>query len=407
MYSILTHGDLIADKVRTGAYPEALRATVRPDSVVLDIGTGTGFLALLACQFGARKVYAVEPADVIGLAREIAEANGYAERIEFIQDLSTNITLPEKADVIVSDLHGILPFFQHHIPAIIDARRRLLKPGGKLIPSRETLWVAVADAPALYRNVANWEGNGLGLNLGSGQRVATNNTWKGRVRPEELLTPPKCWATLDYTQVESPNVAAELEVRVERSGTGYGLSVWFESVLAEGIEFSNSPEAPETIFGSLFFPWSQPVPLAEGDIVRLKLQASLTGEDYIYAWDSVVLDQGKPGKLKADFKQSTFFGAPLSLASLRKRAASHLPSLNKKGEIDRFVLAHMDGTKSSEQIARQLTELFPDRFRNFAEALTRVGELALKYSRSTENKIADLTADQSRNSDHAAKETRG
>jgi type I protein arginine methyltransferase len=104
---------------------------------------------MLACQFGARKVYAVERADVIHLARVLAKANGYSDRIEFFQDLSTNVSLPEKVDVVVSDLHGILPFFQHHIPAIIDARHRLLKPGGKLIPSCET---------------AGWQSSMLGRN---------------------------------------------------------------------------------------------------------------------------------------------------------------------------------------------------------------------------------------------------
>jgi protein arginine N-methyltransferase 1 len=380
MYSVLMHGDLLADKVKTGAYPDALRATITPDSAVLDIGTGTGFLAMLACQFGARKVYAVEPADVIQLARVLAKANGYSDRIEFFQDLSTNVTLPERVDVVVSDLHGILPFFQHHIPTIIDARRRLLKPGGKLIPSRETAWLAVVDAPEKYKYVSYWDGDGLGLDLGAARRVATNNMWKGRVRPEQLLAAPQCWATLDYATIESPDVMAEIDVTIERSGTAYGLSTWFDSVLAEGIGFSNGPEAPETIFASLFFPWSEPVTIVEGDIVRVKMRADLKGEDYIYSWETIVLDQGKPGKVKADFKQSTFFGTQLSPVSLRKRAASHVPALNKEGQLDAFVMSRMNGSVSSEEIARQLIQSFPDTFVDEIDALTRVGELAQKYS---------------------------
>jgi hypothetical protein len=61
-------------------------------------------------------------------------ANGYADRITFHQTLSSAITLPQPADVIVSDLRGVLPLMQHHIPAIVDARQRLLAPGGVLIP---------------------------------------------------------------------------------------------------------------------------------------------------------------------------------------------------------------------------------------------------------------------------------
>ncbi|MDH3444335.1 MAG: 50S ribosomal protein L11 methyltransferase, partial [Deltaproteobacteria bacterium] len=56
MYSIFDYGSMIADHVRMDAYARALRRAVTADSVVLDIGTGTGIFALLACQFGARRV---------------------------------------------------------------------------------------------------------------------------------------------------------------------------------------------------------------------------------------------------------------------------------------------------------------------------------------------------------------
>ncbi len=72
------------------------------------------YYALLACKFGAKKVYAIEPNDAIDLARALTEANGFAGRIEFIQGISTTITLPERADVIVSDLRGSVPLFGQH-----------------------------------------------------------------------------------------------------------------------------------------------------------------------------------------------------------------------------------------------------------------------------------------------------
>src|SRR5690606_13264599 len=113
-YSISAFGDMITDETRMDAYVAALQRGVTADTVVLDIGTGTGIFALLACQFGARHVYAVEPGDAIHVARRIAQENGYADRITFIQDLSSNITLPEPADLIISDLRGVLPLFEAH-----------------------------------------------------------------------------------------------------------------------------------------------------------------------------------------------------------------------------------------------------------------------------------------------------
>ena len=94
-----------------GGYGAGLRRALRRGSVVMDLGCGPGVFAVLACKLGARRVYAVEPENVIGLAREIAAANGCADRIEFFDKLSTEITLPEPADVIISDLRGVAGVF--------------------------------------------------------------------------------------------------------------------------------------------------------------------------------------------------------------------------------------------------------------------------------------------------------
>src|SRR5262245_12583417 len=136
---------MIADRARMQAYTEALRRVVTPDSVVIDIGTGAGVFALLACRFGARRVYAIEPNNIIYVEQEIAAANGYDDRIQFIQDMSDKVTLPERGNVIISDIRGILPLFGTHIPSIIDARERLLAPDGVLIPQQDALWAAVVE----------------------------------------------------------------------------------------------------------------------------------------------------------------------------------------------------------------------------------------------------------------------
>ena len=85
--------------------------------------------------------------------------------------------------------------------------------------------------------------------------------------------------------------------------------------------------------------------------------------------------------MKADFQQSTFFGACLSPQQLHKRATSHLPKLNEEGEIDRLILDLMGSGIALGEIARQVQEKFPGRFASRQEAMARVGELSLKYSR--------------------------
>lgn len=316
-YHILSYGEMMRDRVRIDAYAEALRRAVRPGCVVVDIGTGAGILALLACRLGARQVYAIETNAVISVAREIAAANGYADRIQFIQGLSTEITLPEPADVIVSDLRGVMPLYQRHIPAIIDARQRLLAPGGTLIPQRDTLWAAVVDAPEAYLPVVSpWEDSYYDFDMSAARTILVNSWRKVVVTPDRFLVEPIPWATLDYTRLTEPDVRAELAWTVARPGMGHGLSVWFETRLLADVGFSAAPSQPPTIYGQGFFPWVTPVPLAVGDRISVTLWVRLTGDDYAWHWETRVDAAEQSARPKAQFTQSTLLASFLSPGQL-------------------------------------------------------------------------------------------
>src|SRR5262245_66163182 len=95
------HRQYLADDVRVNAFRRAVEETVRPGDTVLDLGSGTGILGLFACAAGARRVYAVEETGLVELAREVARANGFADRITFLQRFSRHAELPERVDVVV------------------------------------------------------------------------------------------------------------------------------------------------------------------------------------------------------------------------------------------------------------------------------------------------------------------
>jgi protein arginine N-methyltransferase 1 len=382
MYSLCDYASMIADRVRTDAYARTLQQVIRPGCVCLDIGTGTGFFAVLACRLGARKVVAVEPNDAIHTARQVAAANGVADRITFIQDLSTRIGLDEQADVIVSDLRGVLPMHGPHLPSLIDARRRLLAPGGTLIPRSDTLYAAVVEAPELYAQAVPLGEEAVhGVDMGPVRPQLVNSWRKARLQPGHLLAAPRPWASLDYTTLEGANVRGEATWTAERAGTGHGLLLWFDAALVEGVGYSNAPGQPEVIYGQGFFPWVHPVPLAAGDLIEVTLLANLTGSDYVWLWASLVRADGPGGLVKADFHQSTFFGASLDAGQLRKRAAEHRADLNEDGRIDRFILEHMDAATPAGDIAHKVRERFGRHFPTWQDALTRVGDVAERYSR--------------------------
>ena len=362
------------------AYVRALRQAIEPGAVVADIGTGTGIFAMLACRFGAKRVYAIEPDDAIQVAREIAAANGFSDRIEFIQELSTKVALPERANVIVSDLRGVLPPYQHHMFSIADARERLLAPGGRLIPQRDTLWIAVTESQEVYLRCARpWGENTYGLDMDGARRIVTNTWSKRRIKPEQILLSPQVWATLDYNSVAEADIHGEITWTVERPGTMDGVVVWFDATLAEGIQFSNAPGEPDLIYGNAYFPLSAPVPLETGDTVTVALHADLVRDDYVWRWNTRVLGKGNPELVKANFRQSTLAGTPLSPQQLRRRADNHIANLNGDGTIAQAILERMANGMRNDDISREVALQFPYRFRTWQEALTEVGELATKY----------------------------
>lgn len=371
---------MVADAPRMDAYVGALRQTVKPGSVVVDLGSGPGLFALLACEMGARRVYAIEPDNVIEVARQAAIANGYEERLVCIQDYSTRVNLPERADVIISDLRGVLPWHAQHLPSMADARHRLLKPDGILIPRRDIVWSALAEVPEHYREIVGpWENNRYGFDLSYARQYVTNSWRKLRVSSEQIVEEPVRLCEVDYSSVESPDMRSEISWSITEARTAHGFAVWFDSELIDDIGFSNHPANVELVYGNAFFPFSTPIQFAEGDKVKVNLRAHLVGEDYVWTWDTMVFPEGETIKTKADFKQSTFFGVPLSLGQLHKRSADFVPTLNEDGQKTAEVLGLMNGTVSLREIADRLARTFPKRYPSSEVAFAEAAELSLKY----------------------------
>jgi type I protein arginine methyltransferase len=379
-YSIQQFGHMISDTVRMNAFTEALRRSLPPGGVVVDIGAGMGIFALLACQMGARRVYAIESNALVELGEQMAAVNGFADRIVFIREMSTKVELPEQADVIISDLRGQLPLYHYAISSLLDARRRLLKPGGVMIPTRDRLYVAVTSAPKVYHRalVEPWVENPYGLDMSAVLPILVNQRVEDRELPLVFLTPPQEWVSLEYGYREDPNVVKTMEWVVETEGVADFVTVWFDAELFEDVGYSNSPanQGPK-IYGHAMLPLERPVPLVPGDRVSVKLTALLVAGSYQYAWETRVAS-GADGRIKANYQQSGLFATTLS--EMRKSASRYVPRLGREGAWTRFVLNGMSEGKALEVIAQELQGAFPEEFSNERDALSAVSGLSQRYS---------------------------
>ena len=177
---------MLVDETRMCAFRDAIAATVRPGDVVVDIGAGTGVLSFLACTAGAKRVYAAESGPVIDLARELSEANGFGDRIVFMPEWSTAIEIPEPADVVITETIGNAAFDEGIVAWTIDARRRFLRSGGRILPRSVELWMAAAESWDDHAEVSDWSAPSLPVDYSAARSRAEKTLWRADLAANDL-----------------------------------------------------------------------------------------------------------------------------------------------------------------------------------------------------------------------------
>jgi type I protein arginine methyltransferase len=378
-YSVYDYGQMIECEPRMSIYAEALRRAITPGCTVIDLGAAFGVFALLACKYGAGHVIAIEPDPSIELLMPMAKANGYADRITIIRDISTNYTPETKADVIVSDCRGTVSLFEQHIATLADARARLLAPGGTLLPMRDTLRIALAHWPTAYRGTTRtWLRNKFGLDLAAGHALAINSEHKAYLKPRALRSVPQDLAVLDYRSITEPNVDTTAELVATHDGPVHGLLIWFDAEIAEGLGYSNAPGQPELVYGQMFLPLKGVPELAAGERVSLRFRGTLIDNNYTWTWDWQVFDTaGQPRG--AMVRQSSFMSqlhAPKALASASNQRT---PELNPRMALDRDCLALVGEGRTLDVIAKTLQERHPEQLPTFKAALDHAAQCLGRY----------------------------
>lgn len=151
-YWSMTEGvfNCLIDEERTGAFKSAIFNTIRKDDVVVDMGTGSGVLAMFAANAGARKVYAVElDKDNIATLNSIFKNNGVADIITLIQGDVGKVELPEKVDVIMGEMVATGLIEELQVPAT-NNMLRFAKDNVRVVLKRYDTYIDIVSNNEKY-----------------------------------------------------------------------------------------------------------------------------------------------------------------------------------------------------------------------------------------------------------------
>jgi len=247
------HARMLHDDRRTRDYLAAIAEAVRPGDVVLDIGTGSGVLAVAAVRAGARRVYAVEGSDIADAAERVFAANRVQETVTLIRGWSRTVDLPERADLLVAEIIGNEPLEEEILETTLDARRRLLKPDARLIPHELTLLARPLLLPegearqrAIGRAAVDRWRELYGMEFQPLLEAAVPGPVNMPTEAEVAATwpqvgPPVALATIDLTGFSEASVCSSADLVVDAPGAVNAVAVTFSAALHGAIAHTLDP----------------------------------------------------------------------------------------------------------------------------------------------------------------------
>jgi type III protein arginine methyltransferase len=267
------HFGIVRDEIRNEAYDAALRRAVDPGTRVLDIGAGTGLLAMMAARAGAGAVASCEMNRAVAdAAAEIVALNGYSERIRIIAkhsaDIDPDSDMGGRADVLVSEIISNDVLGQSVLPVMEDAAARLLKPGGKMIPASARLRVALAHWSGLDERLP---GEAAGFDISPFHRLDRVPRRLGRGDEGlTVLSEPADLFAFDFAS--GGPFAPERATLSLRAGDGpvNGIVQWIHLRLDDLTDYENDP-APgrSSCWACLFYPLKRELEAKAGRLVTV------------------------------------------------------------------------------------------------------------------------------------------
>ena len=330
MYTLWDYRRMLDDHVRVDAYARALRAEVRPDDVVLDVGCGFGVFAILAARLGARMAYGVEPNPVVSLAPDLARENGVEDRVRFWRGPVEDIVMDPAPTRSVGDVRGRLPFNVGAVAAWNGALRRLA-PGARRIPSHDTLMAQPMRSDMLHRmaraldDVAGVSMRCLGGALANGHPYHLDD--------ECLLGTAQPLFEMRYDRPLVPRWTGGTAFALPAGTVVDGFVMGFEAHLSDEVRYRSFGPGRANSYGVCYMPCSERLTVPPDGRLGLRVRVEEGGPaDAVILWAVDVAE-------REGAWQSELLGAPVPLDVVRAANPDHRPAPDAQDDLEAALLA--------------------------------------------------------------------
>ncbi len=270
------HISMMNDTHRNLAWNRALTRAISPGMRAFEIGTGAGLLTLAAARAGAQ-VYSCEDDPVIAaVAREILARNKLTSRVTIFekrsQQVDPDVDLGGPAEFLFCDIfsNSLLGF--NPLPALVDARRRLVVPDARSVPKAGAIRIAFANWQEYSRFCqieTSLEFDVAAMTAFIPEAFSLPIDESGLV----LLSEGSDAFRFDFTATEQPAAdEAILALKASETGVVNGIVQWIRLELDNETALEPRPEAGGTSFENvLFYPFPTELHVQRGDIISVHI----------------------------------------------------------------------------------------------------------------------------------------
>lgn len=240
------HFEMLNDEHRNAAFEQALARAITSDTIVLDIGSGTGLLAMMAARAGAKETITCEMVPQLAeLARDTVARNGLSDRIVTLDKKSTSLSIGiqmmHKANLLVTETVDCGLLGEGIVSSIAHAKANLLTDDAQIVPCAATVYAMVVESPRL-RNL-NLAETAARFDVSLINRYATAHYFPVRLAAFEYkaLTEPFEVFHFDFVKGTIFPERKTISVRAKQEGVGQCVVFWFDMHLDAETSITNEP----------------------------------------------------------------------------------------------------------------------------------------------------------------------